>query len=70
VRREELRAAISRDPEVVIDLVLSLMARVDELERQIGRSSRNSSLPPSRDSPDVRKARPKKKGSGRSQVGS
>jgi len=69
VRREELRAAISRDPEVVIDLVLWLMARVDELERQIGRSSRNSSLPPSRDSPDARKARPKKKGSGRSQGG-
>jgi len=69
VRREELRAAISRDPEVVIDLVLSLMARVDELERQIGRSSRNSSLPPSRDSPDARKARPKKKGSGGSQGG-
>jgi len=67
VRRGELRAAISRDPEVVIDLVLSLMARVEELEREIGRSSRNSSLPPSRDSPDARKVRPKKKGSGRGQ---
>jgi len=69
VRREELRAAIERDPGAVIDLVLSLMARVEELERQIGRNSRNSSLPPSRDSPDARKARPKKKGSGRSQGG-
>ncbi len=69
MRREELRAAIERDPEAVIDLVLSLMARVEELERQIGRNSRNSSLPPSRDSPDARKARPKKKGSGRRQGG-
>ena len=69
MRREELRAAIERDPEAVIDLVLSLMARVEELERQIGRNSRNSSLPPSRDSPDARKERPKKKGSGRRQGG-
>jgi transposase len=69
VRREELRAAIERDPDAVVDLVLSLMARVEELERQIGRSSRNSSLPPSRDSPDARQTRPKKKGSGRSQGG-
>jgi len=69
VRREELRAAIGRDPEDVIDLVISLMTRVEELERQIGRNSRNSSLPPSRDSPAERKQRPKKKGSGRSQGG-
>jgi transposase len=69
VRREELRAAIERDPDAVIDLVLSLMARVEELERQVGRSSRNSSLPPSRDSPEARKERPKKKGSGRKQGG-
>jgi transposase len=69
VRREELRLATERDPQAVIDLVLSFMARVEELERQIGRNSRNSSLPPSRDSPDAREARPKKKGSGRSQGG-
>src|SRR5450755_2007675 len=69
VRREELRAAIERDPEAVVDLVLSLMARVEELERQIGRNSRNSSLPPSRDSPDARKERRKKKESDRSQGG-
>jgi transposase len=69
VRREELRAAIERDPEAIVDLVLSLMARVEELERQIGRSSRNSSLPPSRDSSEARKERPKKKGSGRRQGG-
>lgn len=38
-----------------------LSARVEELERQAGRSSRNGSLPPSRDSPDARKKRPKKR---------
>ena len=69
MRRDELRTAIERDPEAVIDLVLSLMARVEELERQVGRSSRNSSLPPSRDSPEARKERPKKKASGRKQGG-
>ncbi|MGH3848316.1 MAG: DUF6444 domain-containing protein, partial [Pseudonocardiaceae bacterium] len=35
------------------------VARMEELERQAGRSSRNSSLPPSRDSADARRARPK-----------
>lgn len=45
-----------------------LVARVEDLERQLGRSSRNSSLPPSRDSPEVRKSRPKKR-SGRRQGG-
>jgi transposase len=68
VRREELRAAIERDPDAIVDLVLSLMARVEELERQLGRNSRNSSLPPSRDSSDTRNARPKKR-SGRRQGG-
>jgi transposase len=69
VRREDLRAAIERDPEAVVDLVLSLMARVEELERQLGRDSTNSSLPPSRDSPASRVKRAKKPSSGRSQGG-
>lgn len=43
----------------------ALAARIEELERQAGRNSRNSSLPPSRDSPEARKRRPKKKASGR-----
>jgi transposase len=60
VRREELRAAIERDPEAVVDLVLSLTARVEELEHDANRNSRNSSLPPSADPPQARKARPKK----------
>lgn len=69
MRREELRAAIERDPEAVVDLVLSLMARVEGLERQIGRDSSNSSLPPSRDSPAARAKRAKKPGTGRGRGG-
>lgn len=68
MRREELLAAIERDPEAVVELVVSLMARIEDLERQANRSSRNSSLPPSGDSPDARKERPKKS-SGRRQGG-
>jgi len=71
MRREELRAAIDRDPEAIVELVMTLSAsvaalraEVDELKRQLGRDSRNSSLPPSRDSPAARAKRPRK-GSGR-----
>jgi len=53
----------------VVAALLELSRRIEELERQMGRSSRNSSLPPSGDSPAQRKERPKKKGSGRSQGG-
>jgi transposase len=82
VRRDEIELvwAAGRDAVVALieaqaaridELVASngaLAARVEELERQAGRSSRNSSLPPSRDSPDARKQRPKKS-SGRRQGG-
>jgi transposase len=75
MRREELRAAIDRDPEAIVELVMTLSAsvaalraEVDELKRQLGRDSRNSSLPPSRDSPAARAKRPRK-GSGRKQGG-
>ena len=75
MRREELRAAIDRDPEAIVELVMTLSAsvaalraEVDELKRQLGRDSRNSSLPPSRDSSAARAKRPRK-GSGRKQGG-
>lgn len=68
MRREELLAAIKSEPEALVELVLSLMAPIEELERQANRSSRNSSLPPSGDSSDARKERPKKS-SGRRQGG-
>ncbi|MEO8969619.1 MAG: IS66 family transposase [Solirubrobacteraceae bacterium] len=64
-----MAALIENDPAAAVELIMSLLARVEELERRIGRSSRNSSLPPSRDSPEQRKQRPKKKGSGRKQGG-
>lgn len=71
MRREEIHAAIERDPEVVVDLVLSLMARVEQLTAEIAefklrlaQSSRNSSRPPSSDPPEAPK-RSERKRSGR-----
>jgi transposase len=82
VRRDEIDLVYRSGPEAVAALIAAqaariddlvaanalLAARVEELERQLGRSSRNSSLPPSRDSSDAREARPKKR-SGRRQGG-
>ncbi len=70
--RDAVAALIAAQAERIDELTAlnaTLTARVDELERQAGRSSRNSSLPPSRDSPDARKARAKKERSGRRQGG-
>lgn len=76
MRRDQIEALYAAGLDAVVAVIEAqaeridqLVARVDELEREIGRNSRNSSLPPSRDSPDARKARPRKKGSGRSQGG-
>jgi len=69
VTRAEAEAIAAAGGEVVVAALLELSRRIEELERQMGRSSRNSSLPPSGDSPAQRKERPKKKGSGRSQGG-
>lgn len=82
MRREEIELVWAAGRDAVIALIEAqaaridelvalngtLVARVEELERQAGRSSRNSSLPPSRDSPDAREQRPKKH-SGRKQGG-
>ena len=55
----EARALLSKDE--LIDLVLSLAARLDELERRLGLNSTNSGKPPSSDGlskpPAVRKRR-------------
>ena len=48
---------------------MALEAEVEELKRLIGRSSKNSSLPPSRDSREAREQRSKKRSSGRKQGG-
>jgi len=69
--RDAVAALIAAQAARIDELVAAnarLTARVEELERQAGRSSRNSSLPPSRDSPDARKARPTKR-SGRRRGG-
>lgn len=62
MRREEIRAEIGRDPEAVIDLVVSLVAEVEELKRRLGQNSSNSSRPPSSDPPQA----PKRSGRERS----
>jgi transposase len=82
VRRDEIELVWAAGRDAVIALIeaqaaridelvagnAALVARVEELERVAGRSSRNSSLPPSRDSSKARKERPKKQ-SGRKQGG-
>jgi len=62
--RDAVAALIAAQAARIDDLVAAnarLAARVEELERQAGRNSRNSSLPPSRDSSDAREQRPKKR---------
>lgn len=49
--------------------VETLQKQLEELVAKLGSSSRNSSKPPSSDSPEQRALRPKRKGSGRSQGG-
>jgi transposase len=75
VRREQIDAVYRAGPDAVAVVIEAqaeridqLMARVEDLERLLGRNSRNSSLPPSRDSREGRKQRPKKR-SGRKQGG-
>jgi transposase len=57
VRREQVREVIERDPESVVELVIALQERVEELERRLGQDSRNSSKPPSSDPPKSRAER-------------
>lgn len=75
MRRDEIELVWAAGHDAVVALIEAqatridqLVARVEELERQAGQSSRNSSLPPSRDSADARRQRPKKR-SGRKQGG-
>lgn len=64
LRLDEVVAANAR----LVEANERLEARVAELERRLGRSSRNSSLPPSQDPPSA-PPRPRGKGSGRKQGG-
>lgn len=75
VRRDQIDAVYRAGPDAVAALIEAqaerieqLAAEVEELRRLLGRSSRNSSLPPSRDSRQEREKRPKKR-SGRKRGG-
>jgi len=63
--REAVRALFAAQAE----RISVLEAEIEELKRLIGRSSNNSSLPPSRDSPKAREQRSKKRSSGKKQGG-
>ena len=55
--REEIIRACREEPERVADFILVLMARIDELERRLSLTSRDSNKPPSSDG--YRKSAPK-----------
>jgi transposase len=48
-RREQFRELIRSNPDAVVDLILNLEKRVEELEARLKMNSRNSSKPPSSD---------------------
>lgn len=49
MRRVELEELIERDSGAVVELVLVLQERAEELERRLGQNSSNSLKPPSTD---------------------
>jgi len=57
VKREEIEAVFAQGVDSVVALVRALEERVEELERRVGRDSRNSSQPPSEDQPKSRAER-------------
>jgi len=66
--REEFLALIASQARVIEELtarVAAQEARIAELERQLGRNSRNSSQPPSTDGPAVSRSRAERRGSTR-----
>lgn len=77
MRRDEIESLYAAGVDVVVGVIAAqaeriavLEAEIEELKRLIGRSSNNSSLPPSRDSPQARRQRSgKKRSSGKKQGG-
>ena len=57
MRREEIEAVYAEGPDAVWAVVRGLEGRIEELERQAGRDSGNSSMPPSLDAPRSRAER-------------
>jgi len=51
------------------DQIAALRAEIEELKRLLGRNSNNSSMAPSKDSPEAREQRQKKRSSGKKQGG-
>lgn len=49
LNRDQIIQACATNPEMIADLILSLVHRVDELERRLNQNSNNSSKPPSSD---------------------
>lgn len=49
LNREKLLEACATNPEMIVDLILSLVERINELERLLNQNSRNSNKPPSSD---------------------
>jgi transposase len=49
LNREKIIEACATNPEMIADLILSLVGRVDELECRLNQNSRNSNKPPSSD---------------------
>jgi transposase len=63
--RDELIAELRRENAELRGQLAAALSRIADLERQLGRSSRNSGQPPSADTPAQRDERPKKVASGR-----
>ena len=68
-RREQLREAIRSNPDAVVDLILSLQKRIEELEARLKMNSRNSSKPPSSDGLNKPSPKSLRKKSGRTTGG-
>ena len=67
--RDELIAELRRENAELKQQLALALKRIADLERQLGRSSRNSGQPPSADSPGQREERPKKPPTGRKRGG-
>jgi transposase len=55
--REEAIAIAHSDPEIIVEILLQMSARIEELERKVAlltRDSSNSSKPPSSDGPGAK----------------